>query len=134
MYIEHVALFTRQLEVLRDFYVRYFGATAGARYQNPAKGFASYFLTFEAGGTGAGARLELMQKEEVPLVEGDPGSERTGLTHLAFRVGTPERVDRLTEELRADGYLVVGEPRTTGDGYYESVVLDPDSNRLELVA
>jgi lactoylglutathione lyase len=41
-------------------------------------------------------------------------------------------VDTLTERLRADGYRVVGEPRTTGDGYYESVVLDLDGNRIEI--
>ena len=27
---------------------------------------------------------------------------------------------------------IEGEPRTTGDGYYESVVLDPEGNRIEI--
>jgi lactoylglutathione lyase len=129
MYIEHLAIYTRQLEVLRDFYVRYFGATANEKYRNPAKGFESYFLSFDGG-----ARLEIMQKQSVPETGRAPGAEVTGLTHLAFRAGTRERVDALTGQLRAAGYAVVGEPRTTGDGYYESVVLDPDGNRLELVA
>lgn len=129
MRLEHVALYTRQLEVLRDFYVKYFQAASNDKYTNPAKGFESYFLSFDDG-----ARLEIMQKQSVPKYAGEPGDEYTGLTHLAMQIGTKEAVDHLTEQLRADGYRVVGEPRTTGDGYYESVVLDPDSNRIEITA
>ncbi|GAB3165601.1 VOC family protein [Telluribacter humicola] len=129
MRLEHIALYTRQLEVLRDFYMKYFEATSNEKYINPAKGFESYFLSFADG-----ARLEIMQKQSIPEYAGESGGEYTGLTHLAMQTGTKEAVDSLTEQLRADGYRVVGEPRTTGDGYYESVVLDPDGNRIEITA
>jgi len=128
MPIEHVALWTADLERLRAFYETYFGAQSGPKYTNPAKAFESYFLRFESG-----ARLELMHVPELI----DPGDQaetarRVGLTHLAFSVGAQAAVETLTERLRADGYRVVGEPRHTGDGYYESAVLDPDGNRIEI--
>jgi lactoylglutathione lyase len=127
MRIEHVAIWTRDLERLRAFYERYLGARAGGRYENPASGFASYFLELHAG-----ARLELMQMASIPDRRDDPLAQFTGLIHVAVSVGSEAAVDELTERLRADGHRVVGEPRRTGDGYYESVVLDPDGNRLEL--
>lgn len=55
-----------------------------------------------------------------------------GFHHIAFSVGTKEAVDSLTERLRHDGYTVIGEPRVTGDGYYESVVTDTERNLIEL--
>jgi lactoylglutathione lyase len=113
------------LERLREFYAAYVGATAGAKYANPAKGFESYFLTLPGGG----ARLELMR---VPGLAGAAGGRRVGLAHVAIALGSEAAVDALTARLRADGYAVVDGPRRTGDGYYESVVLDPEGNRLEL--
>jgi lactoylglutathione lyase len=127
--IEHVAVWTRDLERLRGFYERYFGARAGERYENAATGFASYFLELESG-----ARLELMQMASVPDSRDDPLAQFTGLVHVAVSVGSTAAVDELAERLRADGHRVVGEPRWTGDGYYESVVLDPDGNRIELTS
>ncbi len=126
MRIEHVALWTSDLERARAFYALWFGATAGARYENPAKGFASYFLTLDGG-----ARLELMQATRIG---GEPpaGSERLGWAHIALALGSREAVDALTERMVEAGVVRVDGPRTTGDGYYESVVLDPDGNRIEL--
>ncbi len=127
MYIDHVALWTTDLERLKQFYIRSFGATAGAKYVNERRGFASYFLTFDGG-----ARLEIMTLRG--LAETQPGSERPipGYAHLAIALGSVERVEALTAELRAGGCVIAGEPRWTGDGYYESVILDPDGNQLEL--
>ena len=125
--IEHVALWTRDVERLRDFYVRHFGARAGEPYRNPARGFDSCFLEFEGG-----ARLEIMRTRQLELAEARPGAQRHGLTHIAVGVGSEARVDSLTGELRAAGFPVVDGPRRTGDGYYESVVLDPDGNRIEI--
>ena len=125
--IEHVALWTRDVERLRDFYVRYFGARAGAPYRNEAKAFESCFLEFDGGG-----RLELMRTGQLQLVEAQPGAQRHGFTHLALGVGSEGRVDELTRELSAAGYAVLDGPRRTGDGYYESLVLDPDGNRVEV--
>ncbi len=127
--LDHTAIYTTQLEVLRDFYLRYFKATSHEKYLNPRKGFASYFLSFEGE-----ARLEIMQKDSVQDGYAGENPEYLGFTHLALSVADEKEVDQLTEQLRADGYRVVGEPRRTGDGYYESVILDPDGNRVEIVA
>jgi lactoylglutathione lyase len=94
---------------------------------NPRKQFESYFLTFADG-----ARLELMQRPDVPASANDVDRQFTGYIHLAFSIGSREAVDALTERLRADGYRILDGPRTTGDGYYESTTLDPDGNRIEI--
>ncbi|WP_460979981.1 VOC family protein [Spirosoma knui] len=130
MYIEHLAIWVRDLERMRTFYETYFGATANNKYVNAQKGFSSYFLTFPQ----KGARLELMQMTGIPDSQNDALTQFTGLIHFAVSVGSEAAVDTLTERLRIDGYPVVGEPRRTGDGYYESVILDPEQNRIELVA
>jgi lactoylglutathione lyase len=127
MRIEHVAIWTTDLDRCKHFYASYFGATAGPNYVNPAKGFESCFLSFDNG-----ARLEAMTTTTLPLVQAPRGAQRLGLTHLAISVGSDRLVDSLTERLRADGIAVVDGPRRTGDGYYESVVLDPDGNRIEI--
>ncbi len=128
MRLEHVAVWTQDLEPLKDFYTTYFGARAGAKYVNAAKGFESYFLSFETG-----ARLEIMRRTDVAAAEGD-GPPRVGLAHFAIAVGSEAAVDALTERLRAAGIRVAGAPRRTGDGYYESLVLDPDGNPVEITA
>jgi lactoylglutathione lyase len=123
--IEHVAIWTDDLERLRTFYERYLGGVAGERYENESTGFRSYFLDL------GGARLELMQMPTVgERAVGD--QPRLGLAHIAFALGSEEAVDELTELLRSDGYAILDGPRRTGDGYYESVVRDPDGNRVEL--
>lgn len=127
MGIEHVAIWTSRLEALTAFYTRFLGALAGPPYRSVSRPFESCFLSFPSG-----ARLELMRLPDLAPAAGP--APRVGLAHLAFKVGSPADVDRLTEELDAAGFVVEGRPRRTGDGYYESVVLDPDGNRVELVA
>ncbi|MDP9010651.1 MAG: VOC family protein [Pseudomonadota bacterium] len=127
MHVEHVAIWTSDLGRCKRFYAMYFDAIAGPHYQNSAKGFESCFLSF-----GGGARLEVMTTTSLSLVHSSPGAQRLGLTHLAISVGSERLVDSLTERLRADGIAIVDGPRRTGDGYYESVVLDPDGNRIEI--
>ena len=128
MRIEHVALWTRDLERLRSFYETYFEAKAGPRYVNPGKQFESYFLTFPSGQ----ARIELMYSPAVCQSQTDPTIQFAGYTHLALSVGSRERVDALTARLAEDGFQVIDGPRHTGDGYYESSILDPDGNRIEI--
>jgi lactoylglutathione lyase len=125
--IEHVAFWTEELERLVNFYEKYFGAVAGSQYVNPAKGFESRFLNFESG-----ARIEVMRSSTLNPVKYDPGAQRMGLAHLAISVGSLRRVEELTAQLTGDGFKVVDGPRHTGDGYFESVVLDPDGNRIEI--
>ena len=128
MQIEHLALWTSDLERAREFYGRHFGASAGAAYHNPRTGFRSYFLTFAGG-----ARLELMQRPDVTArPDAASGAETLGLAHFALSLGSEQAVDRETERLRAAGVPILSAPRRTGDGYYESVVLDADGNRIEL--
>ncbi|MFT4173334.1 MAG: VOC family protein [Rhodocyclaceae bacterium] len=125
MHIEHMALWASDIDRLASFYTRYFGARASARYTNEQKRFASIFLSFESG-----ARLEVMQRPDVtPRTDTAPV---TGYTHLAMSVGSETGVDALTARLVADGFARVDGPRRTGDGYYESVVLDPEGNRIEI--
>lgn len=129
MRIEHVAVWTHDLDGLRAFYERWLGAVAGERYERPESSYASYFLAFEDG-----ARLELMSRPDIPATNDSPHTQFTGLIHLAFELGSEEQVDALTAELAAAGVEVLDGPRRTGDGYYESSVLDPDGNRIELMA
>lgn len=129
MHIEHIALWTDDIERLASFYATYFDATVGPRYRNSNKGFESCFLCFAGG-----ARIELMRTTTLSPVVIEPGAQRMGLTHVALAVGLEGRVDTLTARLRGDGFTVLDGPRRTGDGYYESVVLDPDGNRIEVVA
>jgi lactoylglutathione lyase len=127
MRIEHVAIWTPRLEQLKEFYETYFGAEASAKYVNPVSQFESYFLIFSSG-----ARLELMRSPNVVDSSDRMGVQPSGYAHLAIAVGSGERVDELTARLSAAGYRVAIDPRFTGDGYYESVVFDPDGNRIEI--
>ena len=130
MRLEHIAIWTRRLKELRAFYERYFGAVANEKYRSDkgARGiFESYFLSFDSG-----ARLELMRLDCIPPGDSADGFESTGLTHLALSTDTADSLDRLYRRLKQDGVRIVGEPRTTGDGYYEACVLDPDGNRVEI--
>lgn len=127
MKIEHIALWTPDLERARGFYEKYFAAHAGRLYHNSRTGFRSYFLTFDTG-----ARLELMHRPGIPPHANDPERQAAGLIHFAVSLGSQEAVNGLTNRLRRDGHRIVSEPRLTGDGYYESAVLDPDGNRIEI--
>lgn len=127
MKIEHIAIWCKDIEKLKNFYKKYFGATSNDKYTNHDKDFSSYFLNFDSG-----SRLEIMQIPSVPVTANDPHEQFTGLIHIAISVGSVEKVDSLTSELAQDGYLVLDGPRNTGDGYYESVILDPENNRVEI--
>jgi len=129
MHIDHVALWTVDLERCKQFYVSYFGAVAGGEYVNPATGFESCFLSFADG-----ARIEAMKTTTLSPVVIEPGAQRMGLTHIAISLGSEQLVDELTQRLKNDGFPILDGPRRTGDGYYESVTLDPDGNRIEITA
>ncbi len=126
MHIEHFAIYTSDLERLVAFYSTYFGAVVGPKYTNPRRQFQSYFLSFASG-----ARLEVMTLPELDAPQSS-GYPLAGYTHLAMALGSEAAVDAMTARLRSDGYVVASGPRRTGDGYYESVVLDPDGNQIEL--
>ena len=125
MIIEHIAMYVNNLDAARDFFVKYLGGTSNNGYHNKNTGFRSYFLTFEDG-----ARLEIMNKPD--MVDMDKPVNRTGLIHIAFSVGSKEKVDELTEELKKDGFEVLSGPRTTGDGYYESCIVGIEGNQIEI--
>jgi lactoylglutathione lyase len=127
MRIEHIAIWTHHLEQMKEFYEKYFQARAGNKYQNVAKQFESYFLYFSSG-----AQLELMSRLGISETRSKAEEQFTGLTHVCFACGSEKNLDELTERIRNDGYRVVNGPRHTGDGYYESVILDPDGNRIEI--
>lgn len=126
MKIEHIAIWTENIEQLKEFYETYFGAVSGEKYVNREKRFQSYFLTFHSG-----ARLEIMQRPDIKSIEKYYG-EYYGYAHLAISVESEEEVNKLTGQLMQDGFKILDGPRRTGDGYYESVILDPDGNRIEI--
>ena len=148
MKIEHVAIWVKNIDNVCEFYRKYFGGVVQPLYHNPTKQFTSRFITFDDG-----ARLEIMHRPDInvgTLTESKSnilgfGNVHTSVAaalnlrmfhveqfHLAFSVGSKEKVDRLTQQMSDDGITIVGQPRTTGDGYYESVVLDPEGNRIEI--
>ena len=126
MNIEHIAIWTLDLEKLKDFYLKFFELKSNEKYFNPKKKFSSYFLAFESG-----ARIELMHRPDVSEII-EKLETKIGLAHFAISVGSKEKVESLTDLLRKDGFNIIGEPRTTGDGYYESVVADPEGNWIEI--
>ena len=125
MTIEHIAMYVRDLEKARDFFVSYLEGKPNEGYHNVKTGFRSYFISFEDG-----CRLELMQHPD--MIDGEKNLRRTGFVHVAFSLGSKERVDALTARLRDDGYPVLSGPRITGDGYYESCILSLEDNQIEL--
>jgi lactoylglutathione lyase len=127
MTIAHTAIYTRDLERLREFYCKWFGGTAGPKYENPGKKFSSYFIRY-----GPGEELELMNRFE--LGETVRREFAAGYAHLAFSAESEEAVENLTNRMKKDGVPVVSGPRRTGDGFYESCILDPDGNRVEITA
>ncbi|MGJ7910103.1 VOC family protein [Neobacillus sp. LXY-1] len=124
MKIDHVAIWVKDLEAMKNFYVTYFNGMANSKYHNEVKEFESYFITFNSG-----ARLEIMRKSGI---DKRYQNEMIGWAHIAISLGSKESVDQLTARLQKDGYRLVNGPRVTGDGYYESVIEDPEGNLLEL--
>ncbi|MCF0134203.1 MAG: VOC family protein [Blautia sp.] len=125
MKLEHIAMYVNDLKAAKDFFVTYFNAMPNDGYYNPKTGFRSYFLTFDEG-----SRLELMNHPE--MEDPEKTIRRTGMIHIAFSVGSKERVDVMTEILREAGYEVISGPRTTGDGYYESCIVAFEGNLIEI--
>jgi lactoylglutathione lyase len=106
--------------------MKYFNVDCGKMYVNVKRNFTSCFLSFGDDKT----RIELMH---IPNMENPVGKGNLkGLAHFSISVGGKDGVNVLTERLREDGYTIVSEPRITGDGYYESVILDPEGNYIEM--
>lgn len=128
MILEHVAIWTDDLEALKNYYCTYFGGRSNDKYRNEKTGFESYFISFASG-----ARLEIMCMPGIPENSNDRVvKQHTGIIHLAFGVDTHKQVEEKAEQLRNAGYRILKGPRKTGDGYYEFETLDPDENRLEV--
>ena len=125
MKIEHIAMYVENLEGVKEFFIKYFNAKSNEMYHNKITNFKSYFLSFEDG-----ARLEIMTRDEVDTSL--KGLYQCGFIHLAFSVGSKEKVDEITSLLKDDGYDVISGPRTTGDGYYESCIIAIENNQIEL--
>ncbi len=125
MRIEHIAMYVKDLEAAKEFFIKYFNATSNERYHNKTTDFRSYFLSFDDG-----ARLEIMNKPQV--VDDEKNLNRRGYIHIAFSLGSKAAVDALTERIKNDGYDVISGPRTTGDGYYESCIVGIEGNQIEI--
>lgn len=125
MKLDHVAMYVKDSEAARKFFMQYFGASSNKMYHNPKTGLRTYFLSFEDG-----SRLEIMTRPDV--IDNEKSLFRAGYIHLAFSVGGKEQVDHLTKRLQDDGFVVVSGPRTTGDGYYESCIEGPEKNLIEI--
>jgi lactoylglutathione lyase len=128
MKIDHVAIWTDQLERLKDYYVKFFNGRANKKYVNSERHFESYFVSFDSG-----SRLELMQMPGIPPNLNDTVEKQySGLIHLSFGMETMGMVDEKLNELKRNGFKILKGPRITGDGYYEFETLDPDNNRIEV--
>ncbi len=125
MKLDHIALYVFDLEGAKNFFIKYFGATANEMYHNPRTGLKTFFLSFADG-----ARLEIMQHPDVVATQFKPMHQ--GYIHIAFSVGSKEKVDALTHRLEKAGYKALSGPRTTGDGYYESCVQAFEDNIIEI--
>lgn len=125
MRIEHIAMYVNDLERTKNFFEKYFGAVSGDEYCNKKTNFRSCFLSFDGG-----PRLEIMNKPDMD--DNEKSQTRTGFIHVAVSVGSKEKVDELTAQLKNDGYDVISGPRTTGDGYYESCIIDVEKNQIEI--
>lgn len=125
MRIEHVAMYVNDLEKAKEFFMKYFNATPNEEYHNNKTDFRSYFLSFDNG-----ARLEIMNKPD--MVDSERQLTKTGYIHIAFSLGNKQAVNELTDKLKEDGYYVISEPRTTGDGYYESCIIGFEGNQIEI--
>ncbi len=126
MHIDHIAIWIDDLEIEKNFFLKYFDCTADGKYENRAKKFASYFITFTGG-----SRIELMNREDI---KGRQNGERLGFAHIAISTGSRMKFDQLTERLDNDGFTILSKPRITGDGYYESAVFDPENNIIEIIS
>lgn len=124
MNIEHIAIWVNDLEGMKEFYETYFNCGSNDKYHNTKKKFESYFLTFDSG-----ARLEIMRQEGIDKQQ---QNNQIGWAHIALSLGSTDAVDQLTARLKNDGYTITNGPRVTGDGYYESVIEDPEGNLVEL--
>lgn len=129
MKLEHIAIWVDDLEESKAFYIKYFDMVSNEKYESSRHPFSSYFLTFQQEDS---ARIELMQRPDVQINQSKERGMLQGYAHIAISVGSKEKVDLLTEQIRADGHTVIGEPRTTGDGYYESIVEDIEGNWIEI--
>jgi len=127
MKIDRIAMYVNDLEATKQFFEKYFGATSNNAYHNKSTDFRSYFLSFDDG-----VRLEIMNKPDMQNM--DKLLSRTGYAHLAFRAGSKELVNELTNRLKRDGYEVISDPRITGDGYYESCIVGIEGNQIEITA
>jgi lactoylglutathione lyase len=127
MKIHHIAVWTMDIERMKSFYMLYFDCTAGANYTNPGKSFESCFLSFNDE-----TRIELMSMLSIKSSNLDTDNQYFGFSHIAFSAGSKDAVDSLTGRLSSDGFQVLSQARLTGDGYYESIVLDPEGNRIEI--
>jgi len=125
MKIDHIAMYVNDLEAAKEFFIKYFNASANNVYHNKRTNFRSYFLCFDNG-----ARLEIMNKPE--MINEDKNISRTGYIHIAFSVGSKEKVNKLTNQIKNDGYKIISEPRTTGDGYFESCIIGIEGNLIEI--
>ena len=125
MKLDQLAMYVKDLEAVRTFFMHYFGASSNEMYHNPKTGLCSYFLSFEGG-----SRLEIMSRPDV--IDKGRSLFQVGYIHLAFSAGGKEQVDQLTEKLQSDGFMVISGPRITGDGYYESCIEGPEGNLIEI--
>lgn len=125
MRIEHVSMYVNNLDAVKNFFVTFLGGVSNDGYHNEKTGFRSYFISFEDG-----ARLEIMNKPD--MIDVQKELNRTGYAHIAFSVGSKEKVDEITNKLKEAGYEIVSGPRTTGDGYYESCIVAIEGNQIEI--
>ena len=126
MRIATISMNVTDLNKVKDFYAKYFGAKVDDKYENFRTGYTYCFLSFDNG-----ARLLLVSGSNI--VDRKREDNVAGFSRISIAVDGADKVQELATQIARDGFQIVSGFRMNGYGEYESRVLDPEGNEVEIV-